>query len=138
MRLLFDGCRRGLRENDARNMHVYLGDGDAGHVLDCVLDRLLQRLRHLWNIRAIFQVDTDIDNGNIVVEADLNRTADASSFQQALNRRLGIRQRNDAVNLLRRKICDGCQDILGNFQAASRLIVVFNVHTSFLLCPKTK
>lgn len=88
MRLLFNGCRRGLRENDARNMHVYLGNGDAGHVLDCVLDRLLQRLRHLWNIRAIFQVDTDIDNGNIVVEADLNRPADASSFQQALNRRM--------------------------------------------------
>ena len=66
-------------------MDIYLGDGDAGHVLDSIFDCLLQSFCHLRNVCAIFEVDADVDDCNIVVEADLNRSADAAFFQKVFD-----------------------------------------------------
>ena len=76
--------RSGLWENDSGNVYVDLGYSDAGHVLHRILDGFLQGFGNLRDVGSVLEVDADVDDRYVVIEADLDGACNAALLQKFL------------------------------------------------------
>ena len=64
--------------------YVDLGYGDAGHVLHRILNGFLQGFGNLRDVGSVLEVDADVDDRYVVIEADLDGRALLPFFRKFL------------------------------------------------------